>query len=265
MPISSITDWVASEACATWLTSCESPIEPSTAEKASRTGTPAATKAPKANRRIRNVIGTESDSAFLKSLPIVSFSSCVELARPNSAIVKPRRCCCSPATASSSGCTRLSAVSDLPRMSNSTSCAWRSFETSPAAPVRRCWTCGIVRRRAMTDCTVERKAGSEAVSVDDLTSTLSFAGVLKPASPRICSARAVSPVDCSAIDSLCVPTARPSAIATITTTIQSAVAVFQCPALQRPARAARLSELTRMQPLSTNPSKTSSPKPETQL
>ena len=85
--MSSITDCVASEACATWLTICARPIEPSTAEKASSTGTPAATKAPKAKSRIRKVIGTDSFSAFWKSLPIVSLSSWFALAKPNSATV----------------------------------------------------------------------------------------------------------------------------------------------------------------------------------
>ena len=89
MPISSITDWVASEAWNTWLASCASPSDPSTAENASRTGMPAATSAPNANRRIRKVIGTESCSAFWKSLVIVLLSSWFALAIPNSAIVNP--------------------------------------------------------------------------------------------------------------------------------------------------------------------------------
>src|SRR5256885_4831320 len=71
MPISRITDWVASEAWKTWLASADSPTEPSTAEKASSTGTPAATKAPNAISRITKVTGTDSFSAFWKSLLIV--------------------------------------------------------------------------------------------------------------------------------------------------------------------------------------------------
>ena len=68
MPISRITELVALEACARWLTSAETPTDPSTAERASSTGRPAATKAPNANSRIRNVSGTESFSAWEKSL-----------------------------------------------------------------------------------------------------------------------------------------------------------------------------------------------------
>ena len=67
MPISSITELVASEAWTTWLASAASPPEPSTAEKASSTGRPAATNAPKAISRTRKVIGSDSFSACEKS------------------------------------------------------------------------------------------------------------------------------------------------------------------------------------------------------
>src|SRR5262249_58193749 len=52
-------------------------------------------------------------------------------------------------------------------------------------------------------------------------------------------ARAASPSVCSAFVSFLVPAAAPSAIATATNSIQTTVAVFQCIALHRPARAAR--------------------------
>ena len=93
MPISRITDWVASEAWKTWLASAESPTDASTAEKASKTGTPAATKAPNAISKITKVIGTDNFSAFWKSLSIVLLNSCVALAKPNSATVKPGLAC----------------------------------------------------------------------------------------------------------------------------------------------------------------------------
>ena len=69
MPISRITELVASEACATWLTRLESPIDASTAENASSTGTPAATNAPNASSRITKVIGTERRSACDEVVP----------------------------------------------------------------------------------------------------------------------------------------------------------------------------------------------------
>ena len=200
------------------------------------------------------MIGTDSFSAFWKSLSIVLLNSCVALANPNSATVNEGLDFCRPATASSSGCTRLSAVSIFPFMSNSISCARRSFETSPAAPVRRFVTCGIVRSFASTPCTDARNVGSATVRVRERTSTASDAGVLKPALARICSARAVSPVDCSDTDSLCVPSAVPTPIATATKATHTATAVFQCAALHRPARAARLR--VSITPTPFNPSKT---------
>ena len=79
---------------------------------------PAATNAPNAKSRIRNVIGTESFSAFWKSLPIVSFSSFVALAKPNSATVKSLCVACTAATLSSTGCTWSNDLSAEPFMSN---------------------------------------------------------------------------------------------------------------------------------------------------
>lgn len=185
------------------------------------------------------MIGTESVSAFWKSFSIVLLSSCVALAAPNSAIVSCGWARCSPAMASSTGCTRSSALSALPFMSNSINCAWRSVEICPAAPVRRFLTSARPRRVEATEETAERNCRSDVVSVPDLTNTLSAAGVLKPALASIRSARAVSPVPCSESDSLCVPTIWPSTTATATNTSQIAVAFFQFRALHRPARAAR--------------------------
>jgi len=85
------------------------------------TGTPAATKAPKAMSRMRNVIGTESFSAFWKSLPIVSFSSLFALAKPNSATVNELCAFWSFETRSITGWTCLSDLLMSPLMSNCTS------------------------------------------------------------------------------------------------------------------------------------------------
>jgi len=91
----------------------------------------------------------------------------------------------------------------------------------------------------MTSATVDLNAGEDAFSVRDFTSTLSLAGVLKPARSRIASARAVSPVPCSESLRETFPASAPAKTATTTNTIQATVAVFQCAALHRPARAAR--------------------------
>ena len=106
--------------------------------------------------------------------------------------------------------------------------------------MRNLVTCGIVRSFASTLCTVERKAGSATVRVSERTMTLSAAGVSKPALVSSCSARAASPVACSEAVSVCVPTVMPRPIATATNATQMATAVFQCSALQRAARAAKL-------------------------
>ena len=111
MPINRITDLVASPAATTWLASADRPIVASTPEKASSTGSPAATSAPNAISRISSVTGTVEYSARWKSFVSVLFSSWVELANPNSATVNPGWRSWTCATASSTGCTFLSALS----------------------------------------------------------------------------------------------------------------------------------------------------------
>ncbi len=134
IPISRITDEVESEAWKTWLRIADRPIEPSTPENASSTGTPAATKAPKAMSRIRKVIGTESCSALAKSWLTVSLSARTALASPNSAIVNPGWERWTPATASSDPLTRSEAVVASPRMWKRTSAEWPSAEIWPPSP-----------------------------------------------------------------------------------------------------------------------------------
>src|SRR5690349_1087198 len=138
-------------------------------------------------------------------------------------------------------------------MSNCTSSERRSAEIWPAACARRFVTCGIVRRAPATSATTALKAGASAVSVFDWTSTLSDAGVLKPALDRIACARAVSPVPCSESVSLTVPAALPRTTATTTNPIHRNVAVFQWPALQRPERAARFCRFSIVSPPEPSP------------
>ncbi len=87
MPIRTITVAVVSTEWTRWLDTWLSPIAASTAENASSTGRPAATNAPKAISRIRNVSGTESFSARERSLETRSFIAFSMLASPTSAIV----------------------------------------------------------------------------------------------------------------------------------------------------------------------------------
>jgi len=165
----SIIELVASAAWTKWLATAASPPEPSTAEKASRTGTPAATKAPNATSSTRKVIGSDSRSAFEIPSLIVRLSWRLELASPNSATMKPGAALWSSATALSTGCTRSDAVSGLPLMSNSTRAEWPSLEIWPrslgVSGERRLWTWLRFFSLATTLRTSWRKAESEAVCV----------------------------------------------------------------------------------------------------
>ena len=150
MPIRRIIEAVFCEAWKTWLTSAERPTEPSTAESASSTGTPAATTAPKASSRIRNVTGTVIRSALAKSRPTTSFTALSALAPPNSATVIRGCVRCTAATASSTGATCAGASSLGPARSNWTSVERPSFETTGAWTARTSGRCASVRWTSRT-------------------------------------------------------------------------------------------------------------------
>ena len=192
--------------------------------------------------RIRNVIGTDSFSAFWKSLSIVLFNSCVALATPNSATVKPGLACAASRrrrrAAAAPARRRVSALSlhvELDQLRVPVRA--RSWPARARAQVRHLRHRPQLRRYC-ADGRAERGRGGGVADADS-TSTLSVAGVLNPADARIACARAVSPVACSASVSFTVPAALPRTTAATTKTIQIAVAVFQWSALQRPARWAR--------------------------
>ncbi len=63
---------MASVTGSAWLATAVSPNAAKTALMASATGMPASSRPPNAMIRIRSVIGSESCSAFWKSLPCVS-------------------------------------------------------------------------------------------------------------------------------------------------------------------------------------------------
>ncbi len=67
-----------------WLGSATRPSVAITAVNPSSSGTPAATRAPKASTRMISVIGSESVSAFLKSSSKAFDSALLALAPPNS-------------------------------------------------------------------------------------------------------------------------------------------------------------------------------------
>src|SRR6266545_1035987 len=90
-----------------------------------------------------------------------------------------------------------------------------------------------------TLATAAANAGWPAVAVSDWMSTLSRAGILKLPSARICSARRDSPFAIAQSFISRAPTAPPTKTASTAKAIHPNAAVFQCDALQRPARAAR--------------------------
>ena len=188
--------------------------------------------------------GSDEYSARWKSLLRVSFSSWLALAKPNSATVKPSWRSCAFETAFRIGWILSSAFSWSPAISNWTSAERRSLETWPPFPgasgERTFWTFGCAETVRSTSSTAARNCGSESVCVFDSTSTLSPARFGKPASRSIVSAVFVSPAAVSASFSIFVPATDPRATATTQNAIQPERAVFQWPALHRPARAATL-------------------------
>ena len=89
-----------------WLTRTSSPDAARIAVSDNASGRRAATTAPNANSSTSNVIGNDSISARLKSLPMVSSQAFAMLASPASAIVMSGYLASAAATASRIGWTR---------------------------------------------------------------------------------------------------------------------------------------------------------------
>ena len=227
-----------------WLTSALRPVAASTAENARRTGSPAATSAPKATSRIRIVSGSEVSSARPISRSNRLSICWLAEASPNSSMIRLGL----PAWASSIdfriGAIRSFAFSASPLTSNWTRAECRSAETSPA-PGRLIGetmfvTFGCCESVCTTPPTAAENAGSSTVDVRDCTSTLSRAGRSKFARSRICSARRDSPFATAQLFICCAPTRLPTVTASTANASHPKAAVFQCAALQRPARPAKL-------------------------
>ncbi len=141
------------------------------------------------------------------------------------------------------GCTFASARSRFPLMSNWTSAECRSREIwvdGESSGLRTLITFGSRDTIWTTPAIALWNAGSEARTSALWTSTLSVAGVRKPAPARMCSATAASPDAASPSAISWAPTQPPSRTATTVNASQPNVARFQWRALQPPARAARL-------------------------
>ena len=98
----------------TWLSGPRMPIVAMTAVSARSSGTPAATRAPKAISRMIRVTGRDVIRALPKSSWTRSLICCWVLASPNSPTVKPGCAFCTASTASMAGLTRSMTSVSLP-------------------------------------------------------------------------------------------------------------------------------------------------------
>ena len=109
-----------------WLITPTRPIVPSTAVRPSSRGTAAATRAPKAIRRMSRVTGSEVTSAVLKSLLIEALTWLSELASPNSPIVNCGWAACAASMARRVASARSLAVLWLPAILKRVRAEWPS-------------------------------------------------------------------------------------------------------------------------------------------
>ena len=222
------------------------PIVASTPEKASSTGRPAATSAPNATSRMISVTGSDEYSARWKSLLSVSLSSWFALAKPNSATVKPscavlhgRRRRRAPAGPSRRPCP------GRPRSRTGRAPSGRSLEIWPALPgasgERTFCTSGSAETVRTTSATAARNARigqRRRLRLDEHA----LARAVREAGVASGSARAVfvSPAAVSVSFSIFVPATDPERdCRRRRRRARPETAVFQWPALQRPARARR--------------------------
>ena len=233
--MSSITELADWSTCIAWLISASSPLAAKNAVRASTTGSVAATSAPKTTSRMPSASGTAVHSARFMSLKIVSVNHLLALAWPNCSMVTPGYAARARATAVSTGCTRWSAVSELPFIANWISTSCRPGETTGA---RRSWMRPVARTSATTARTAARNPGLAAVAVTLCTSTSSCAGSATPALVSSHWARPDSPVPYWACVIVTWPTAPPISMATMTRSSQPTMAVTRCRALQPPSEAA---------------------------
>jgi hypothetical protein len=192
-----------------WLVNPTSPSVASTAVSASRTGMPAATRAPKATIRIASVSGIERNPARCRSFVKLSLNSFSELASPNCSTTNAGCAACAFSTVSIIGCTLSRASSGSPATWKSISAERPSAETrftfSSFSGERTAVTSFVASSRRTTSATVSLNGASLAVSDDDWTSTRSPAGC-SHSSSRIPAMRPDSPAPASAGSSSFMPT-----------------------------------------------------------
>ena len=140
-------------------------------------------------------------------------------------------------TASSTGCTRLYAVSGSPFIAN-----WRStcLPLGDVAGGRTPLTCPVASTAASTALAADRSAAlsGDAAELEIITS--SDAGSLMPALTSVQVAWPDSPTPYSAWVMVTWPTALPASMVTMTSASHAPTAVSRCRALHPPSVAARL-------------------------
>ena len=189
--------------------------------------------------------GSDSVSAFARSLSKTSMSSFSELAEPNCSMVKSGWAFCIAAVVASVASTRVLVCAAVPGTSKETCTECLSGEIRPlpaclAYGLFSLFASGSASMRFSRSRTTARYSGSFAFSVLLWMSTISPAPVVDSgkASSWIGLARPESPVAFCSMVWVPVPNGPPRMKAAMTTASQPKIAVLRCWALQRPARAA---------------------------
>jgi hypothetical protein len=118
---------------AIWLIGPTKPTVAATAEMASSNGSPAATSAPKAIRRMARVRGSDVYSACLKSSPTLSSSALARLASPYCSIFSSGWALAAAATEDSASSTSSAVFLESPGISKFTSAELPPGETPAPA------------------------------------------------------------------------------------------------------------------------------------
>ncbi len=143
------------------------PIVAKTAVSASSSGTPAATRAPKAISRMISVTGRDVISALPKSDWTLSLICCWVLASPNSPTVNAGCAFCTSSTAASAGFTRSMTSASFPAIWKRRNAErwsaeiWLAFAGTSGLSKFCVW--GTAASRRCVSSSTARKDGSEAV------------------------------------------------------------------------------------------------------
>ena len=232
-------DWSTAEM---WLIRATMPIVPATAVSASSSGMLAATSAPNVISRMISVIGSEVISARWKSLLMTSEICFSALASPNCSMLKSRCAAWAARVAASVASTRSLATLSLPTSSKRSSAECPLAEIRAASPrtygLSKARVYGVAARRRCTSSTTAWNDGSLARS-DGLWMITSSVTCLGKALWIATEARPDSPTPLCAFSCVTMPAELPIANTSTTAPSHPQIASLRCPALQRPARAAR--------------------------